>query len=212
MGQVPITPQQCRMSRAALGLGVRDLAQIADVSPNTIARLERGESLHRRTLHHLRGALEAEGVLLLADGESSGWGGSGVRLSGAPSSSPMARLFLSLWELPQKLRFEPLASQNVTAYNSLLDVFQQFLEIIADEGREPDTWEQQALNEALNALNRSWLFLAFACIRNAITPPDNRSPNYPISNEAAAKVADLNLDYFRRCLSLLRARGPKGLS
>ncbi len=209
MAHMPMTPEQCRMSRAALGLGVRDLAQIADVSPNTIARLERGESLHRRTLHHLRGALEAEGVLFLADGETSEWGGPGIRLGREQSRSPMARLFLGLWELPEKLRFEPLTSQNLTAYNALLDVLRKFLDIIADEGREPDTWEQQALNEALNALNRGWLFLAFACIRNAITPPDNRSPHYPISAEAVAEVADLDLEYFRRCLSALCARGTK---
>ena len=209
MAHLPLTPEQCRMSRAALGLGVRDLAEIADVSPNTIARLERGESLHPRTLHHVRGALEAEGILLLAEGESSLFGGAGIRFGGGVFTSPRAQLFLSLNELPEKLGSEPLASQNMAAHNSLLDVFQQFVDIIADEGRQPDTWEQLALNDALNALNRSWLFLAFACIRNAITPPDNRSPDYPIAAERAAKVADLDLRYFRRCLAALRARGPK---
>jgi hypothetical protein len=121
----------------------------------------------------------------------------------------MAKLFLSLWELPEKLRLEQFDSQNTTAYNALLDVLRQCLDIIEDEGRDPDTWEQQALNAALNALNRTQLFLAFACIRNAITPPDNRSPHYPISAEAAAEVADLDLAYFRRCVLALFARGPR---
>ena len=54
--------QQCRMARAGLGLGVRELAAAADVSTNTIARLERGEALYPRTLAAIRTALEAAGV------------------------------------------------------------------------------------------------------------------------------------------------------
>lgn len=50
------------MARAALGLGVRDLAELAKVSPDTIARLERGEVLRDRTVEDIRRALEAEGV------------------------------------------------------------------------------------------------------------------------------------------------------
>ncbi|HUF85811.1 MAG TPA: helix-turn-helix transcriptional regulator [Thermohalobaculum sp.] len=50
------------MARAALGLGVRDLARLAGVSPDTVARLERGEELKERTLEAIRQALEAAGV------------------------------------------------------------------------------------------------------------------------------------------------------
>ena len=50
------------MARAATGLGVRELAQAAKVSPNTITRLERGETLHQRTLAAIQRALEAAGV------------------------------------------------------------------------------------------------------------------------------------------------------
>lgn len=50
------------MARAGLGLGVRELAAAADVSTNTIARLERGESLYPRTIEVIRAALEAAGV------------------------------------------------------------------------------------------------------------------------------------------------------
>jgi transcriptional regulator with XRE-family HTH domain len=53
---------QCKMARAALGLGVRELAQQAKVSPDTIARLERGEELRERTVDAIRHALEAGGV------------------------------------------------------------------------------------------------------------------------------------------------------
>lgn len=67
---------QCKMARAALGIGVRDLAEMAKVSPDTIARLERGEVLRERTLADIRAALEAAGVLFIAENG----GGAGVRL------------------------------------------------------------------------------------------------------------------------------------
>ncbi len=72
-----MTPQQCRMARAGLGLGVRELAELADVSTNTISRLERGESLYPRTVEVIRRVLEAAGVVFI---EENG-GGSGVRMA-----------------------------------------------------------------------------------------------------------------------------------
>jgi transcriptional regulator with XRE-family HTH domain len=67
---------QSRMARAALGLGVRDLAKVAEVSPDTVARLERGEDLRPATVAAIRAALEAAGVIFI---EENG-GGPGVRL------------------------------------------------------------------------------------------------------------------------------------
>lgn len=67
---------QSKMARAALGWGVRDLAKAAAVSPDTIARLERGETLYPRTLAAIRAALEAAGVEFIAENG----GGAGVRL------------------------------------------------------------------------------------------------------------------------------------
>jgi transcriptional regulator with XRE-family HTH domain len=64
------------MARAALGWGVRDLAASAKVSPDTIARLERGENLYPRTVEAIRAALEAAGVEFIAENG----GGPGVRL------------------------------------------------------------------------------------------------------------------------------------
>ncbi|MFN4158612.1 MAG: helix-turn-helix domain-containing protein [Gemmobacter sp.] len=55
------------MARAATGLGVRDLAVAASVSPNTIARLERGETIRPATIAAIRAALEAAGVVFLAE-------------------------------------------------------------------------------------------------------------------------------------------------
>lgn len=67
---------QCRMARAALALGVRDLAKLASVSPDTIARLERGEDLRESTVAAIRAALEAAGVEFIPENG----GGAGVRL------------------------------------------------------------------------------------------------------------------------------------
>ena|ERR1700694_1704533 len=55
-------PIQSRMARAALGLGVREIASIAGLSPDTVARFERGDELRARTVHALREAFERTGV------------------------------------------------------------------------------------------------------------------------------------------------------
>lgn len=67
---------QCKMARVALGLGVRELAVLAKTSPNTIARLERGEELKERTIDAIRAALEDAGVIFIAENGE----GPGVRL------------------------------------------------------------------------------------------------------------------------------------
>lgn len=71
-----MSPEQCKMARAGLGLGVRELAALADVSTNTITRLERGEALYPRTVEAIRSALEAAGVEFIPENG----GGAGVRL------------------------------------------------------------------------------------------------------------------------------------
>jgi len=50
------------MARAALGLGVRELAAAAKVSVDTVARFERGDELKERTIDALQRALEVAGV------------------------------------------------------------------------------------------------------------------------------------------------------
>jgi transcriptional regulator with XRE-family HTH domain len=67
---------QSRMARAATGLGVRDLAKLANVSPDTVARLERGETIRPSTLATIREALENAGVEFIAENGA----GAGVRL------------------------------------------------------------------------------------------------------------------------------------
>ena len=67
---------QCKMARAALGLGVRELAAAAGVSTDTIVRFEKGETLQARTVAAIRQALEAAGVDFIPENG----GGPGVRL------------------------------------------------------------------------------------------------------------------------------------
>ena len=45
-----LTPEQCKMARAGTGMGIKELAEAAEVSPNTVVRLERGENIRPRTL------------------------------------------------------------------------------------------------------------------------------------------------------------------
>ncbi|MBO1903990.1 helix-turn-helix domain-containing protein [Microvirga sp. 3-52] len=75
-------PVQCKMARVALGLGVRELAEAAKVSPDTIARLERGEDLKPRTIDAIQATLEAAGVEFIPENG----GGAGVRLKKDPKS------------------------------------------------------------------------------------------------------------------------------
>jgi transcriptional regulator with XRE-family HTH domain len=58
---------QCRMARAATGLGVRELAALAGVAQATISRLERGEELRPATVAAIQAALEAAGVVFLPE-------------------------------------------------------------------------------------------------------------------------------------------------
>jgi transcriptional regulator with XRE-family HTH domain len=79
-----ISASQSRMARAALELGVRDIAEAAGVSTNTLTRLERGAELLPRTAAAIRAVFEARGIIFLGDGESIE-GGPGVRLAKSES-------------------------------------------------------------------------------------------------------------------------------
>jgi transcriptional regulator with XRE-family HTH domain len=75
-------PIQCRMARAGVGYGVRELAAAAKVSVDTVARFERGEELKERTIEALQRALEAAGV------EFTNGDRPGVRLTGVARALP----------------------------------------------------------------------------------------------------------------------------
>jgi transcriptional regulator with XRE-family HTH domain len=189
---------QCRMARAALGLGVRDLAALADVSPNTVARLERGDLLHVRTQEFIRGRLEAAGVSFIDPGVPSLHGEQGVRL-GPARLSRYGELHKARMSLPH------FHVERPAAVAALTDILARYLEIIESEGREPDIWERGDLQGALGALAANDPFGAHSWLERAITPPDNQSPDNPISSEVAAETAHVDLNYLRNGLAALRA-------
>ena len=71
-----MTPTQCRMARAALEWRAADLARAANVGANTVIRFETGRDARISTVEKLRSALEAAGVVFIAENG----GGAGVRL------------------------------------------------------------------------------------------------------------------------------------
>ena len=64
-------PIQCKMARVAVGWGMRDLARVANVSMDTVIRLERGESMKEATIERLRITLNAAGIEF-DDGDAPG--------------------------------------------------------------------------------------------------------------------------------------------
>jgi transcriptional regulator with XRE-family HTH domain len=74
-----MTPEQLRMARNALRLGVRELAEMSGVSFTTVSRFETGKSgLQHSSAEAIRKALEAQGVQFLEAGQVAA--GAGVAL------------------------------------------------------------------------------------------------------------------------------------
>lgn len=72
-----MSPEQCRMARAGLGMTAEALAAAASVSKVTLSDFEIGKrSPHPRTIAAIRAALESAGVEFIAENG----GGAGVRL------------------------------------------------------------------------------------------------------------------------------------
>jgi transcriptional regulator with XRE-family HTH domain len=68
--------EQCRMARAGLRWGVRELAKKARIGATTVVRFESGETLQERTIEAIRAAFEKAGVEFNDEGQ-------GVRLKPA---------------------------------------------------------------------------------------------------------------------------------
>jgi transcriptional regulator with XRE-family HTH domain len=73
---VQMKPVQIKMARAAVGWGVRELAEKAGVTANTVTRIENGADAKQSTMDRLQRALESAGVEFI---DENG-GGPGVRL------------------------------------------------------------------------------------------------------------------------------------
>ncbi|MEE8295603.1 MAG: hypothetical protein V3R64_07805 [Sphingomonadales bacterium] len=71
-----ITPAHVRMARAALKLGIRELAEQAEISTGTVVRFEKGLGVHAGSLRAMEDVFRAAGVEFI---EENG-GGPGVRL------------------------------------------------------------------------------------------------------------------------------------
>lgn len=70
-------PVQLRMARAALQIGVRELAQTADVATATIVRFEKERGgLNTVTMNKLKAALDEAGLMFIDQDHN----GPGVRL------------------------------------------------------------------------------------------------------------------------------------
>ena len=78
-----MTAAQLRAARALLGIDQKRLAELSGLSVPTIQRMEGSDGLIRGnvdSLMKLVGALEAAGIVLIAEGAVSAAGGRGVRL------------------------------------------------------------------------------------------------------------------------------------
>ena len=74
-----MTPEQVRMARGALRIGVRELASLAEVSFTTISRFETGKGgLQHSSAEAIREALEGQGIQFLRTGEVAN--GSGIAM------------------------------------------------------------------------------------------------------------------------------------
>ena len=72
-----ITRVQIRMARAALGWGVRELADRAGLAPNTVSRFENGADARFDTLVQIQEVLERAGIMFVPADDNAG---PGVRL------------------------------------------------------------------------------------------------------------------------------------
>lgn len=82
-----LTGVQVKMARAALGLGVRELGELADVNANTITRFETGGGVQASTVEAIETALLKAGVLFIPENG----GGPGVRLAKPVKAKPKAK-------------------------------------------------------------------------------------------------------------------------
>jgi hypothetical protein len=81
--EVSLIPSQARAARAILKLGVREVAELAKVTPNTVSRVEQ-DNLGARgpqpvTIDAIKRVYEDRGIVFIEEGPSPA-GGRGVRL------------------------------------------------------------------------------------------------------------------------------------
>lgn len=186
---------QSKMARAALGLGVRDLAQQAGVSPNTIARLEAGERLHNRTLAYIKGAIEALGIEFISPDAVSIQGGEGIRICPHAPSTAMGRFLRRLADT--SIRFD----DQITAKRKILSLLEEYLAIVDMDSRDLDDWEKVSFHQMIHAYRLTWLNLCINSFVSAIAPPDNRSTEYPIGQDRIDQASEICKGFIRNFIS-----------
>ena len=67
-----MSSEQCKMARAGLSIGVRELAESARVSIGTVSRFEAGQGVPEMTVGLFQKALERAGAEFVSDGEDTG--------------------------------------------------------------------------------------------------------------------------------------------
>jgi DNA-binding XRE family transcriptional regulator len=79
-----LTSEQIRAARAMLRMEQARLAELADISVETIRRIERLDgpvNAKDMTIYSIKKALEKEGIIFVEKGEASPSGGGGVRIA-----------------------------------------------------------------------------------------------------------------------------------
>lgn len=75
-----MTPKQLRMARAAVRLGVRELAELAGVAPATLTRFETEKGgMNMKSAQAIQTALEGLGVQFLRNGDVAAGDGIAVK-------------------------------------------------------------------------------------------------------------------------------------
>jgi transcriptional regulator with XRE-family HTH domain len=67
-----MTPEQCKMARAALDMSAADLASAAGVGYATVARYETGANVQPEKVAAMRAALEKAGIHFIDKGQFAG--------------------------------------------------------------------------------------------------------------------------------------------
>lgn len=67
----PMDADQARLARALTKLGVREIATLASLTPNTVSRIENGGDAKVSTVAALKNAYEGLGLVFLSTGDTA---------------------------------------------------------------------------------------------------------------------------------------------
>lgn len=91
----------------------------------------------------------------------------------------------------------------------------RFIRVIIANLGEPDLWETDCLAAAVSDLatnlsypgpTSNWLRLCLANIAKSLTPPDTRSPNYPLSSQREEALSGISAAQLLEALDYLESQ------